>query len=135
MNVVVISGRLTQKPELRSITSSTNVCQFSLAVDRDKVDSKGNKEVDFIECVCFNKQAENLAKYQDKGSYIELKGRMQIDRYKNKEDKTVSRALIYADTIKYISKPQTTVSEAKNDQKDPFKEMGNKVNNDYDLPF
>ena len=135
MNVVVISGRLTHKPELKEVSSSMNVCQFSLAVDRDKIDSKGNREVDFIECVCFNKQAENLTKYLDKGSFIEVKGRIQVDRYINKEGKNVSRTLIYSDTIKFIGKPQTSGSEAKSDEKDPYQEMGNRVSEESELPF
>ena len=130
MNVVCISGRLTRKPELRSTATGTMVCNFSLAVDREK-----NDEVDFIECVCFNKQAENVAKYLDKGSFIETKGRLQIDKYTNNEGKNVSRACVYADQVKFISQPKTIVNEAKNDEKDPYEEMGNKVSNDDELPF
>ena len=72
MNVVILSGRLTKKPELRSTASGTSVCNYSLAVDNNKIDENGKRCVDFIDCVCFGKQAENLAKYQDKGNIIEV---------------------------------------------------------------
>ena len=135
MNIVVISGRLTKKPELRS-TTNTRVCQFSLAVDNGKIDDKGKRGVDFIECVCFGKQADNLVKYQDKGSMIELKGRLQVDRYTNKDGKNVSRTLVYVETINYINSGKKEGHEPKISQNDPFEEMGNKViNDDTDLPF
>ena len=135
MNVVIISGRLTKKPELRS-TTKTSVCQFSLAVDNGKIDESGKRGVDFIECVCFGKQAENLARYQDKGSMIELKGRLQVDKYVNKDNKNVSRTLVYAEMINYINSTKKDDNESKNEQIDAFAEMGNKVSNDsYELPF
>lgn len=136
MNVVVISGRLTKKPELRSTQSGTEVSQFTLAVDRNKVDKEGNREVDFIECVCFGRTAENLCKYQDKGSMIEVKGRIQIDGYTNNEGKKAYRTMIYADMINYINSPKTVAYESKNDEKDAYKEFGSRVANDrYELPF
>lgn len=132
MNVVVLSGRLTKKPELKN-TTSTSVCNFSLAVDNGKVDESGKRGVDFIECVCFGKTAENLAKYQDKGGMLEIKGRIQVDTYTNNDNKKVSKTVIYSEMINYISSSKTQSSEPKNDQKDPFEEMGSKVA--YDLPF
>lgn len=140
MNIVVLSGRLTKKPELRS-TTKTSVCQFSLAVDNGKVDENGKHGADFIECVCFGKTAENLCKYQDKGSAIELKGRIQVDKYTNNEGKNVFRTLVYVEMINYIGKPKTSENEPNDGQievneNNPFEEMGNKVaNDDYPLPF
>lgn len=135
MNVVIISGRLCKKPELRS-TTKTSVCQFSLAVDNGKIDESGKRGVDFIECVCFGKQAENLCKYKDKGDMIELSGRIQIDRYTNKDGKSVSRTLIYSEMINYINSGKKEAYEPKTSQNDPFQDMGNKVSNDnYELPF
>lgn len=133
MNVVVISGRLTRKPELRSTGGGTNLCQFSLAVDNGKTDIDGSRGVDFIECVCFGKNAENLVKYQDKGSMLEVKGRIQVDRYTNKDGKNLSKTYVCGEMINYISKPQTSVYEAKNDEKDPYQQMGTKINSE--LPF
>ena len=130
MNVVCISGRLTKKPELRSTASGVMVCDFNLAVSREKKD-----DVDFIECVCFNKTAENLVKYQDKGDMVEVKGRIHIDRYTNKDGKNATRTLIYADMINYISSSKTIGNQSKNDQKDPFEVMGNRIVSENDLPF
>ena len=130
MNVVVISGRLTKNPELRSTATGMNVCSFNLAVKREKKD-----EVDFIECVCFSNVAENLVKFQTKGDMVEVKGRLQNDRYTNKDGKNVYRTLIYVEMINYISSNKTTGNEVKNSQKDPYLEMSNRINSENDLPF
>ena len=133
MNVVILSGRLTKKPELRSTASGTNVCNYSLAVDNNKIDENGKRCVDFIDCVCFGKQAENLAKYQDKGNVIEVKGRLQTDRYTNNDGKNISKTFIYSEMINYISQAKTPVKTPKNDEKDPYEAMGSKINSE--LPF
>ncbi len=135
MNIVIISGRLTKKPELRS-TTTTSVCQFSLAVDNGKTNEDGKRGVDFIECVCFGKTAENLCKYQDKGNYIEVKGRLQVSKYTNNEGKNATKTQVSCGTINYISTNKTSDNGAKKSELDPFADMGNKVANDnYELPF
>ena len=134
MNIVVLSGRLTKKPELRS-TTTTSVCQFSLAIDNGKTDDNGKKGVDFIECVCFGKQAENLCKYKDKGDIIELKGRIQVDKYTNKEGKNTSKTAVVCELINYINSGKKEDNGVNLSQNDPYQEMSNKVSNDFDLPF
>lgn len=133
MNSVILSGRLTKKPELRATSSGNYICSFNLAVDRGRTDEAGNREADFIECVCFNKTAENLCKYQDKGSFIELKGSVQVNSYVDNENKKRFKTSIRVETINYISQPKTNGYEAKNEQIDPFEQMSSKV--ESELPF
>ena len=133
MNVVILSGRLTKKPELRSTANGILLCDFNLAVDRNRTDEKGNREVDFIECVCFNKTAENLCKFQDKGNMIELKGSIQVSSYTDNDNKKRSKTSILVETIHFISQPKTSGSEPKNSLVDPYQQMHNKIEND--LPF
>lgn len=135
MNSVVLSGRLTKKPDLRSTAGGTVLCNFSLAVDRDRIREDGTRETDFIDCTCFGKTAENLNKYQDKGALIELKGRMQTDKYTNKDGKNVYKTFVCVETIKYLSKPETKEYERKNDEKNIYEQFGEKVQSEFDLPF
>ena len=78
MNRVILIGRLTRDPELRYTRGNTAIAMFNLAVDR-RVKDDGTKETDFIVCKCFNKLAENLAKFQKKGNLISLVGRIRTD--------------------------------------------------------
>lgn len=83
MNVVTLSGRLTKDPELKEATlSDKKYCRFDLAVN-DPYSKKedGKSGVDFISCICWNGIAENLCKYQKKGSLIELSGRLHTYSY------------------------------------------------------
>ena len=47
MNKIVIIGRLTRDPELKSTNAGTSVCNFSVAVDRTYRDKEGNRPTDF----------------------------------------------------------------------------------------
>ena len=64
MNQVVLTGRLTKDVELKHTQSDKAVASFTLAVD------KYGEGADFINCIVWGKQAENLCKYQEKGSQI-----------------------------------------------------------------
>lgn len=73
MNKAILIGRLTRDPELRTTPTGRNVCQFSVAVSRNFTNANGEREADFINCVVWDKQAENLVKYQRKVTKLQLK--------------------------------------------------------------
>lgn len=85
MNVIAIKGRLTRDPELSSFKNSNGdnraVCRFSVAVNRDYGD-----DADFFNCSIFGKRAEVIDKYFAKGSEIVCQGRMEQNKYKDKDD-------------------------------------------------
>ncbi|MBQ1793696.1 MAG: single-stranded DNA-binding protein [Peptostreptococcaceae bacterium] len=133
MNRCVLTGRITNKPELRKNEGGTCKCQFSIAVQRFGA-KEGTQDVDFINCTVWNKQAENLVKYQDKGSLVGIEGELRNDRYTDSEgnDRTFSNVL--ANRIEYIGgKKEEKKEESKSD---PFEEFSNEVElTDEDLPF
>lgn len=78
MNHVALIGRLTKDPELRFTQNGSPHCTFTLAVDR--ISGKDTeKTADFINCQVWGSQAENLAKYMEKGRQIAVEGRIQVD--------------------------------------------------------
>ena len=81
MNRVVLVGRLTRDPEMRTTSSGTNVTRFSVAVNRRVADQNGQRQADFINCVAFGKTAETIAKYIKKGREIAVEGRLQTGSY------------------------------------------------------
>lgn len=85
MNRVELIGRLTRNPELRYTSSNVAVANFSLAINRPyKKDEV--QETDYINCKAFNKSAENINKYCNKGDLLGLEGRIQTRSYE-KDDK------------------------------------------------
>lgn len=83
MNKVLLVGRLTKDPELKHTNNDIPVVQFSLAVNRQYTGRNGEKQADFINCVAWRAQAENLAKYMRKGSMIGVEGEIQTRNYED----------------------------------------------------
>ncbi len=82
MNRVVLVGRLTRDPELRNTNSGVPVVAFTIAVNRTFTsNATGEREADFINCIVFNKPAENLNRYIRKGGLVGVDGRIQTRSY------------------------------------------------------
>lgn len=82
MNVIVIMGRLTKEPELKTTNNGISVTSFSVAVNRSY--SKEN-QTDFINCVAWRNNAEFITKYFGKGQMIAIKGSLQQSSYTDKD--------------------------------------------------
>ena len=102
INRVVLVGRLTKDPELRYTPSGLAVVRFTVAVNRQFQGQNGEKEADFINCVAWRKQAENLANYQRKGNLIGVEGRIQTGSYEGQDGKRVYTTEVVADTIQFL---------------------------------
>jgi len=87
MNKVILMGRLTADPEMRTTQKGTSVANFTLAVDR--FGGGDDKQADFIRCIVWDKSADALCKYIEKGRRISLVGRIQTGSYENKNGDTV----------------------------------------------
>ena len=81
MNKVILIGRLTKDPELRKTPTDVSVCQFTIAVNRPFQQQGGERQADFINCIAWRNQAENLAKYIKKGGQIAVEGSIQTRIY------------------------------------------------------
>ena len=90
MNKVILMGRLTRDPEIKSSQGekSTTIARYTLAVDRRfKRDNEQN--ADFIGCVAFGKSAEFAEKYFRQGIKVVVTGRIQTGSYTNKDGQKV----------------------------------------------
>lgn len=77
INSCVLVGRLCAAPEVKPLTNGGHVGNFRLAVNRNRKDSDGKDEADFLDIVCFNKTAEFVGQYVDKGAMVGVEGRIQ----------------------------------------------------------
>ncbi|MBD5429493.1 single-stranded DNA-binding protein [Lactobacillus sp.] len=89
INNVVLVGRLTRDPDLRTTGSGISVASFTLAVDRNYSNRQGEREADFINCVIWRKGAEVFSNYTSKGSLVGIEGRLQTRTYDDKDGKRV----------------------------------------------
>lgn len=85
LNVVVLMGRLTADPELRTSSNGTNYCRFSIAVDRSFVRSGEERKTDFFNCVSWGKTADFISRYFTKGQMIAVQGSLQTGSYTNRD--------------------------------------------------
>lgn len=98
LNHIVIMGRLTRDPELRTTGSGLSVANFSIACDRDfSGKDGGEKETDFIDCTAWRKTAEFVAKYFTKGRMIVVSGRLQTSSYNDKDGNRRRSVIVVAD--------------------------------------
>ena len=100
LNHIVIMGRLTKDPELRTTQSGVSVTSFTLAVDRDfKNKDSGEKSTDFIDVVAWRQTAEFVCKYFSKGRMAVAEGRLQIRDWKDRDGNNRRSAEIVADNV------------------------------------
>lgn len=102
INRVVLVGRLTKNPEFRVTPSSVQVATFTLAVNRNYTKQNGEREADFINCVVFNKPAENVHNYLSKGKLVGVEGKIQTRNYKNSEDRTIYVTEIVCERVQFL---------------------------------
>ncbi|HRX75901.1 MAG: single-stranded DNA-binding protein [Candidatus Cloacimonetes bacterium] len=79
LNKCIISGRIANDLELKYTPKGTPVLRFTLAVDRNYKDESDQwqKITSWIDCVAWNRWAENLANYSHKGSALIVEGRIE----------------------------------------------------------
>ena len=114
MNKVILIGRLTRDPELRRSNTGMAICSFSVAVNRGFAGQNNEPQTDFINCVCFDKQAENLSRYMTKGRLISVDGRIQSRSYDNQEGKRVYVTEVVATNIQYLESKSATQGTTNN---------------------
>ena len=100
INSVVLMGRLTADPELRTTTTGKSVCSFSIAVDRGYVRAGEERQADFINIVAWEQTANFICRYFRKGSMIALTGSIQTRRY---EDKTGAKRTAFEVVAREVS--------------------------------
>ncbi len=149
INRVVLVGRLTKDPELRYTNSNIAVGTFTVAVNRNFTSADGKREADFIPCVVWRKQAENVGKYLHKGSLVGIDGRIQTRNYEANDGTRRYITEVVCDNVKFLDTKESAGQNSfasKNDyqpsaqfkeekEEDPFFASSNIEIDDDDLPF
>ena len=96
---VIIMGNLTRDPELRTTPSGTQVCSFSVAVNRVY---NGNEQVSYFDCSAWGKMGETVAQYCKRGSGILVSGRLDQRSYEDKDGNKRSRVEITVEDFNFV---------------------------------
>ncbi|CYU98680.1 single-stranded DNA-binding protein [Streptococcus suis] len=137
INNIVLVGRLTRDVELRYTPSNQAVATFTLAVNRNfKNQSTGEREADFINCVMWRQQAENLANWTKKGHLIGITGRIQTRSYDNQQGQRVYVTEVVAESFQVLEKRDNTANHSSMDEQMPPNFAGQPMDiTDDGLPF
>ena len=100
MNAVHLIGRLTQDVELRE-RGETKVAQLRLAVPRGRDKNGEDRGADFVDVVCFGRQAEVCADYLAKGRRIAVEGRLHHDQW-DSEDGRRQKLEVIAQSVEFL---------------------------------
>lgn len=133
-NLVVLTGRLTADPELKTTPNGVSVTSFSIAVQRKQKNSNGEYETDFINIVAWRQTAEFITKHFTKGSMIGIEGSIQTRKYKDKDDRMRTAFEVIANNVQFVGTKEK--SEENKDVLNDFSEHLQELNEaDEDLPF
>ena len=108
MNKVILIGRLARDPEMRTTPSGVATTSFTIAVQRNYANAQGDREADFISCVAWRKQAENIAKYCSKGSQVAVEGRIQTRNYDAQDGTQRYVTEVIADNVSFLGGRSTS---------------------------
>lgn len=141
INRAILVGRLTKNPELRHTSNDIAVTTFTLAVNRPFKNQQGENDVDFIQCVVWRRQAENVAQYVSKGSLVGVDGRIQSRSYDDQDGNRRFITEIVADSVQFLEPKGSnpTSREAPPKREAPQKEKEEDLDSidiaEDDLPF
>ncbi len=102
MNKVILVGRLTRDPEIRTTPNGVSVCSFTIAVNRRFKNAQGEYDADFINCVAWRQSAELLGKYFSKGRMVGVVGSIQTRNYDNKDGQKVYVTEVSVDEVHFV---------------------------------
>lgn len=101
INTVVLMGRLTFDPELRTTPSGVSVVRFQVAVDRNYQKAGEERKADFIDVTAWRQTADFISRYFHKGSMIAIEGSLQTDNYTDKDGNKRKSFQVVANNVSF----------------------------------
>lgn len=155
MNKVLLVGRLTRDPELRTTPSGIAVTRFTIAVSQNYTNKNGERGADFINCSAWGRQADNISKYCRKGTLVSAEGRIRTSSYDAQDGTKRYTTEVVCDTVNFLSTKSSGNASSSSDDfmsdfdnmsnmpmetadltEDPFKSFGEEITlSSDDLPF
>lgn len=127
INRVVLIGRMTKDPEIRTTTNGKAVVSFSIAVTKKFKPQDRSPDADFFSVTAWDKTAEYVSSYLGKGRLIAVDGRLQTRKYTGSDGVSREVVDVVADNVHGLDRPKDDSSPKKAtgpvmDEWDPFAE-------------
>ncbi|MAF79701.1 single-stranded DNA-binding protein [bacterium] len=103
LNKVMLVGRLTADPQLRTTQSGQSVGNFGLATNRVWNDKNGQRQEDteFHNIVVWGRQAEIVSQFLKKGSMALIEGRLQTRTWQDQQGQNRKTTEIVAERVQF----------------------------------
>ncbi len=111
VNRVVLIGRLTRDPELRTTNSGKSVVEFSIAVQKKIKPQEGQSDADFFRVKAWNQTAEYVSTYLTKGRLVAVDGRLESRKYTDKDGTNREVIEVIADNVNGLDRPRDDAGE------------------------
>ncbi len=145
MNKVMLVGRLTQDPEMKSTQSGQSLCTFGLATNRVWTDSdtkQKQEKTEFHNIVLWGRLAEISSQYLSKGNLVLIEGRIQTRSWEDNSGNKRYRTEIVGENVQFGPKSaQNSAPQKKKEEDIPViqEKENSSDNNDEidvkDIPF
>jgi len=127
INQVIIMGRLTRDPEVRTTSTGKTITSFSLAVDRGGQDD----QADFFDVTAWEKLGELVSQYLSKGRRCLVQGRLRQDSWDDKETgKKRSKIEVVATDVTFLDGPSGDNAGSSNSNSNSSSNSNNKKSDD-----
>ena len=108
LNKIILIGRLTKDPDVRTTGTGLTVALFSIAVNRPKSSQQTQEETDFFRVTAWRQTAEYVSNYLGKGRLVAVEGRLQNRNWVDKDGQTRYDFEIVADRVEGLDRPRDT---------------------------
>jgi single-strand DNA-binding protein len=107
INHVVLTGRLTSDPDLRTLPSGSSVCHLRIAVNARRRDPSGAwvEKPNFFDVTVFGSPGENVAKYVYKGRPVAVDGRLDWRTWETPDGRNAQAVSVIANTVQFLGSP------------------------------
>ena len=134
MNKIILVGRLTKDPEVRSTSAGFPTANFTVAVNRNFKNKDGNYDADFLPCVAFRQTADFISKFFKKGNMICLDGRVQTRSYDAQDGSKRYVTEVVVENVEFVGGKNDSSSTPNNDYVDEPSEAPIDEMPEYDIP-
>lgn len=104
VNKAIIVGNLGKDPETRFMPNGNAVCEITLATSENWKDRDGNQQerTEWHKVVAYGRLAEIMGEYLRKGRQVYIEGRIQTDKWQDKEGKDRYTTKIIANEMQML---------------------------------
>ena len=112
MNKIILIGRLTHDPDVKTTPNGVTVCSFTIAVPNKMKDSNGETKSQFFKCNAWRKLGESCGRYLSKGKKCYAEGELTVRTYEAKDGTTRVSLDVQVDMVEFLSPKSEERSDA-----------------------